>query len=560
MSLTPTLEPVTYVDDPTLEGAEDDRSEESDDLSEDLSEYTPAVLDPSDQEFVQRLVDKVWEFTVLLSGVDMFPYQAALGRRIVESVISGDGATITGELSRQSGKTEVVANVAASLMILLPRLAEMFPEFEPLQKFARGVMIGCFAPVEQQVETLFGRVVDRLTSERATEMLEDPDIDDQVKPGSRRVRLKKCGSFCAMQTANPRAKIESKSYHVIFVDESQSVDEYVLNKSITPMGAFYLASMVMTGTPDVVKGVFYKTIQHNKRMELRRGGRKNHFRFDWKYCARFNKNYAAYIRGEAMRIGEDSDEFRLNYKLEWLLERGMLITETRMDELADTSMPIIQAYWRSPLIAGIDFARKMDSTVVTIIWVDWDRPDELGLYDHRILNWLEMHGEEWEEQYFRIVDFISNYSVVAMGVDAQGVGDVAADRLKRLLPNIQVEELSSQLGDQSLRWKHLQQLLQRGLLSWPGHPKARRTKTWKRFRQQMIDVEKKYQGAHLLVEAPDEAGVHDDYVDSLSCATIMSKSLMVPEVEIQTTPWAASPRVSRPGRGSRRQREEARRR
>jgi len=543
---------MTYVDDPAL--GDDDLLDDGEGLSDDLEQYAPPVLDPGQQGFVDRLVDKVWDFTVIFSGVEMFPYQAALGRRIIESVIAGDGATITGELSRQSGKTEVVANVAASLMILLPRLAEMFPEFEPLQKFAKGVMIGCFAPVEQQVETLFGRVVDRLTSERALEMLEDPEIDDQVRPGSRKVRLKKCQSFCAMQTANPRAKIESKSYHVIFVDESQSVDEYVLNKSITPMGAFYLATMVMTGTPDIIKGVFYKTIQHNRRQELRRGGKKNHFRFDWHYCAKFNRNYAAYIRGEAQRIGEDSDEFRLNYRLEWLLERGMLITETRMDELGDPTMPIVPAYWRSPLVAGIDFARRMDSTVVTVVWVDWDRPDELGLYDHRILNWLEMHGEEWEDQYFRIVDFFSNYSIVACGVDAQGVGDVAADRMKRLLPKIQWEPLSSQIQDQSARWKHLQQLLQRGLMSWPAAPRAKKTKVWRRFRQQMVDVEKSYKGAHLVVAAPNEAGVHDDYVDSLSCATIMSQVMMVPEVEIQATPWAAGATRARTPRSRQRRR------
>ena len=537
---------MTYVDDPTL--GEDDLEPGEDGLSDDLAQYAPPVLDPNDQQFVDRLVDKVWEFTLIFSGVDMFPYQETLGRRIIESVISGDGATITGECSRQSGKTEVIANVAASLMILLPRLAEMFPDVGMLAKFRKGVMVGCFAPVEQQVETLFGRVVDRLTSERALEMLEDPEIDDVVRPGSRKVRLKKCQSFCAMQTANPRAKIESKSYHVIFVDESQSVDEYVLNKSIAPMGAFYLATMVMTGTPDIIKGAFFKTIQMNRRMELRRGGKKNHFRFDWHYCARFNKNYAAYIRGEAMRIGEDSDEFRLNYRLEWLLERGMLVTETRMDELGDPTMPIVQSYWRSPLVAGIDFARRMDSTVVTVLFVDWDRPDELGLYDCRILNWLEMHGEEWEDQYWRIVDFFSNYSIVACGVDAQGVGDVAADRLKRLLPRIQVEPLSSQIQDQSARWKHLQQLLQRGLLSWPAHPRAKRTKTWRRFRTQMVDVEKTYKGAHLVVAAPNEAGVHDDYVDSLSCATIMSQGLMVPEVEIQSTPWAAGARRARTAR------------
>ena len=546
---------MTYVEDPSLEDAQDELNPDLDEgLSADLSQYAPATLDPSDRKFVNLLVDRVWTFTVAFSGVEMFPYQEAFGKRVIESVISGDGATITGELSRQSGKTEVVANVAASLMILLPRLAEMFPEFLPLQKFVKGVMIGCFAPVEQQVETLFGRVVDRLTSERALEMLEDPEIDDQVKPGSRKVRLKKCQSFCAMQTANPRAKIESKSYHIIFVDESQSVDEYVLNKSITPMGAFYLATMVMTGTPDIVKGVFYKTIQLNRRTELRRGGQKNHFRFDWKYCARYNRNYATYIRGEALRIGEDSDEFRLNYSLTWLLSRGQMIVEDRFDELGDPSMPFLPSYWRSPLVAGIDFARKMDSTVVTILWVDWDRPDELGLFDSRILSIMEMHGEEWEEQYFRIVDFLSNYSVVAIGVDAQGVGDVAADRLKRLLPRIQVEPLSSQIGDQSARWKHLQQLLQRGLLSWPAHPKAKKTKTWRRFRQQMLDVEKSYKGAHLVVAAPNEAGVHDDYVDSLACATWMSQALMVPEVEMSTTPWAPGVRRARTVRPRRPQR------
>ena len=533
------------MDEPGLDMAEDLVGEGDEEVSDELEQYAPPELDPASQQFVDRITDQIWQFTLSFSGVQMFPYQEALGRRIIESVVSGDGATITGELSRQSGKTEVVANVAASLMVLLPRLAEMFPEFEPLQKFREGVMIGCFAPVEQQVETLFGRVVDRLTSDRALEILEDPEIDDQVKPGSRRVRLKKCGSFCAMQTANPRAKIESKSYHVIFVDESQSVDEYVLNKSITPMGAFYLATTVMTGTPDIVKGVFYKTIMHNRREELRRGGRKNHFRFDWRYCARYNRNYAAYIRGEAMRIGEDSDEFRLNYRLEWLLERGMLITESRMDELGDSTMPIVPAYFRSALVAGIDFARKMDSTVATVLWVDWDRPDELGLYDCRILNWLEMHGEEWEDQYFRIVDFFSNYSIVSCGVDAQGVGDVAADRLKRLLPRIQVEPLSSNLPDQSARWKHLQQLLQRGLISWPAAPRTKKTRVWRRFHQQMIDVEKVYKGAHMLVSAPDEAGVHDDYVDSLACATIMSQQMMIPEVEVQATPWVASAKRAR---------------
>jgi hypothetical protein len=53
----------------------------------------------------------------------------------------------------------------------------------------------------------------------------------------------------------------------------------------------------------------------------------------------------------------------------------------------------------------------------------------------------------------------------------------------------------------------------------------------------MLDVEKKYQNAYLVVEAPNEAGVHDDYVDSLCCASVMSQLMMVPEVEVRTSPW-----------------------
>jgi NAD(P)-dependent dehydrogenase (short-subunit alcohol dehydrogenase family) len=62
-------------------------------------------------------------------------------------------------------------------MILLPRLAKLYPEL--LGKFKDGVWVGLFAPTEGQAETLFGRAVTRLTSERALEILND--VDDAMK-------------------------------------------------------------------------------------------------------------------------------------------------------------------------------------------------------------------------------------------------------------------------------------------------------------------------------------------------------------------------------------------
>jgi hypothetical protein len=193
-------------------------------------------------------------------------------------------------------------------------------------------------------------------------------------------------------------------------------------------------------------------------------------------------------------------------------------------------------------VVGIDPARKLDSTVVTVVWVDWDRPDEFGFYEHRVLNWLELQGDDWEEQYFKIIDFLSNYDVLACGVDAQGVGDAVAQRLQVLMPGTRVEPVGSNSNEQSLRWKHLMQLMQRNLIAWPAHAKTRRLKAYKRFTQQMVDLEKKYQGKYMLAAAPDEAEAHDDYPDSLAIACAMTIEAQMPEVEVSESPFTAGRR------------------
>jgi hypothetical protein len=208
-----------------------------------------------------------------------------------------------------------------------------------------------------------------------------------------------------------------------------------------------------------------------------------------------------------------------------------------MEELGDTSQEIVKVWHRTPVVVGIDPARKMDSTVVTVVWVDWDRPDEFGYYDHRILNWMEIQGDDWEEQYFQITNFLSNYDVLAVGVDAQGVGDAVAQRLELLLPRTEVISISSNASDQSKRWKHLQALIQRKMIGWPAHAKTRRLRTWKRFFQQMVDAEKVFKGPNMLVAAPDEAHAHDDYVDSLAIACALTQDLVMPTVEVSSNPF-----------------------
>lgn len=517
---------VTEVD-PDLD---DDFVSDETDVEREARHDTEQILDEPTQQMVDRLVEKMLLVTDEISGNPLHGYQRPFAKRLLESMIINDGATITALFARQAGKSETVANVVAAVMIMFPRLAKVFPSL--LGDYEKGVWVGAFAPVEDQADTLFGRIVSRLTSERAQEIMNDPEIAEGVVGGARQLTLKRSGSLVRKQTCHPRATIEGRTYHLILIDECQGADEKMVNKSIGPMGAATNATMVFTGTPTYDKGVFYKQIQINKRLATRRNQRQNHFEADWRIVSKWNANYAKFVKKELLRIGEDSDEFKLSYRLIWLLDRGMFTTSEQLDELGDKSMEVVHAWHQTPCVVGIDPARKQDSTVVTVVWVRWDRPDEFGHYEHRVLNWLDLSGLGWEEQYFRIKEFLSNYNIMAVGIDSGGVGDVVADRLRILMPNIPITDLGSQRPDQSKRWKHLMQLMDRGLVSWPAHAKTKRLKTYRRFRQQMEDLEKKFEGPYVLAEAPREADAHDDYADSLAMACVMTEEFSMPEVEV----------------------------
>lgn len=490
-------------------------------------------LDDISQMRVDQIVDRLLLLVDELSGLPLYGYQQPIARRIIESLIIGDGATITAIQARQSGKSEVVANTIATCMVMLPILSKVFPDL--LGKFSRGLWVGCFAPTDDQAEIVYSRIVSRLTSDRAVEFFADPDVDEKATKGHGNTIHLRNGSLIRRQTAHPRSNIEGRTYHLMLVDECQDADARVINKSIGPMGASTNATMVFIGTPSYTKGAFYNTIAVNKRQATRRGARTNHFEVDWKEVAKWNANYGKFVRKEMLRIGEDSDEFRLAYRLHWLLDKGMFTTSERLEELGDKSMEIVQSWNRSPVVVGIDPARKQDSTIVTVVWVDWDHPDEFGYYHHRVLNWLDLSGVEWEPQYHRIVEFLANYRVMAIAVDEGGLGDPVISRLRVLMPHVEIVGVASDRSTQSKRWKHLKELMDRGKLGWPAHAKTRRLKVWKRFAQQMEDLELKFEGPYVVAQAPKAADAHDDYADSLALACIIGAEYQVPSVEVSNS-------------------------
>lgn len=529
-----------------LDGFSDETDEERE-----AREATEVVLDENDAQFVEKLVDKLMTLTDIVSGNPLRGYQRPFARRYWESLILDDGATLTALFARQTGKTESVAGVTATAMIMLPPLAKAFPDW--LGKYANGVRVGAFAPVDDQADTLFGRIVSKLTSPGAAQLMADPDVSAKINGRGKAIYVQFLNSKAPLEdgkghslvrrtSCHPRSTIEGKTYEIILIDETQGADEKVINKSVSPMGAATNATSVYTGTPSYTKGIFYNQIQNNKREANKRGRtRVNHFEVDWREAAKENPQYKKYVYKEMQKYGEDSDEFKLSYRLMWLLDKGMFTTSEKLTNCGDTSMQeVIHAWHKTPVVVGIDCARKQDRTIVTVLFVDWDHQDELGYYHHRVLNWLDLEGDDWETQYFKITEFLANYRVWRIGIDAGGVGDVVADRLKRLMPQTEIIEFDSSQSAQSERWKYLRSLIDRRQIVWPAGAKVRRLKVWRRFRQEMEDLEILYKGPYVLAEAPNIRDAHDDYPDSLAIACMLTKEYEDEEsgvVEVAVNPF-----------------------
>ena len=66
---------------------------------------------------------------------------------------------------------------------------------------------------------------------------------------------------------------------------------------------------------------------------------------------------------------------------------------------------------------------------------------------------------------------------------------------------------------------------------------------WRRFRQEMEDLEIQFKGPYVLAEAPSVRDAHDDYADSLAIGCMLTKETEEEEggvVEVAANPFFTS--------------------
>jgi hypothetical protein len=375
-------------------------------------------------------------------------------------------------------------------------------------------------------------------------ILSDPDIavDFESERGNPIVLTN--GSLCRMMTAAKQSQIESKTYHIAWIDETQDVDDTKLHKSIQPMLASTNGTQIKIGTPNTKKSSFYETIRRNIRKQGEYGGVQNHFQADYKEVQKYNDKYRKYIEKEIERIGYDSDEFRMAYRLHFILERGMFVTEDVLRECYSDKLQLKESS-SEPCVAGIDIAKSQDSTIVTVLELDWENgykdenTDQIRPYK-KLVGWLELMGEDHEVQFYQIMEFLGNYNIQTIFVDSTGKGDAVADRFIYALPDVHVEPYNFSRPSKSEMWKALSREILARRIEIPYHSRTRRLRTFKRFESQMLDLEKNYAGQHMVCQHPDVKNAKDDYCDSLGLANLASESNFLPEIEESDNPMYAN--------------------
>ncbi len=495
------------------------------------------------------------------NGIQWYDYQRQVAQRIVKAVVNHESTEIAIELSRQSGKSEVVADVCAAMMMLFP---ELFPE-----SWGDGFKVGFFAPKEELALIIFNRLKDRFSSE----VLGVLGLTVHTSNGNTFTLSN--GSVARCITANKNSHSEGFTFDLIVCDECQNIDTQILLKSIYPMGTATAASKVLIGTATTTKRYFYDILTRDKETDrvfvldvdrVMADRRKLYELTRNKWHLNYEKDFLSQLRAR----GKD-DFIRMAYYLEWVLERGMFITDNRLLELA-LPYDMVRRF-PYPSFGGLDLGKESDSTVLTILSehcpvdlvVQTDegpvfvkRGDKLwDPYSQRnhqfVLAWIDFVGDRYTEQMPQVCEFLRGFPrLVNLTFDQTGVGKGVEDILWDCARKVVLQPLKADgtndgpprplnevinafsFGNSaqllSDLWEDIMRMMpSRGMAHFPmgkdwvrtqglNLPSDRMHKETAAYVKQFTDLEKLWRGPMLKCAVEEGGTKHDDYCASHALA------------------------------------------
>jgi hypothetical protein len=262
------------------------------------------------------MIDLRDEFLKLYHNYTFYEYQKGPSDKILDSVINNKGEEIFIMCSRQVGKTDLVAKTSYILALTYFKLT------------GRPIRIGVFSPSYHQSEIMFTRIRDLFDSNLLTRFgyLVEINNGNTIKLSTFHNNRKYIIATIHSRTAAPDTNIKGYTFDVILLDEAENIDDRKIKEDIIPMGSAVNATRVLIGTP-VTGGrfsrYFYEGVLNGK----------NVFIVDYIRATKQNPAYKAYIDNLLQRVSPDSDEFRTQYLLEWVIERSKFINPSMLKEI-----------------------------------------------------------------------------------------------------------------------------------------------------------------------------------------------------------------------------------
>jgi len=275
---------------------------------------------------------------------------------------------------------------------------------------------------------------------------------------------------------------------------------------IFPMaaGATLKCTTVLAGTPSlsIENDHFYKKTRDSKYP----------FLIDGETAAKQRPAYNRLLTAAKEQLGEESEEFQTQYACRWVQLRNRLVDRETFEKLAEDYTPDPARY----RVAGIDVAKDIDRTVVTIAEVEPGKDNKEAKQIH-ILDWLELESLDYEDQAEEIIQCLDYWKVKAVVIDKNGPGNVVIDMIRKRHP-LRIIPYNFTPKDCDKLYTDYKREIDQLRLHYPKTPTEGQTRTLKHFIEEHLDAVREVKNNRINVHAPNRRDTHDDYVASAALA------------------------------------------
>ena len=306
-------------------------------------------------EALWQMLLKPEYFSRHIVGRALRPYQLAVMRAVLDSVLREQGLTFSVMFARQMGKNELSAHLEALLMNLYRR--------------AGGTIVKAAPTFRPQI----------ITSKLRLESVLSNPLNATEWRGAQGYMVRLGEARTVFFSGAPAASVVGATADLLLeIDEAQDFDEMVYQRDFRPMASATNATTVLYGTAWAEDDLLALAKIAGLDAEARDGVRR-HFEYDWRVLAEISPAYRRFVEGERARLGADHPLFLTQYALRPLPGAGRLFTPAQLAQLAGDHPRVAAQDFRSladfgslpgPVVAGLDLAGEgpgeHDETVLTV--------------------------------------------------------------------------------------------------------------------------------------------------------------------------------------------------